>query len=222
MMLSAPFLAEPPPLRADFTQAGWRKTATHTIDRLWSGTRAPASLATSALVAWTRDHLWIGFECAFQELDADSGSIDTSAKRVALWERDVCEAFVWNPREPHQASYKEFEVAPTGQWCDLAIHQPRVDVDVQWTSGMETAAAIDHAAGIWRAVMRVPFTAFGGRPVVGEVWRANLFRISRSAGERQYLTLEPTGTATPDFHVPTCFVPLRFLESKLGSAHGML
>jgi hypothetical protein len=63
---------------------------------------------------------------------------------------------------------------------------------------------------VWRAVLRVPFSAFGGAPTAGDVWRANLFRISRVHGVRQFLACAPTGTPVPDFHVPAAFVPLKF------------
>jgi hypothetical protein len=105
-------------------------------------------------------------------------------------------------------------VAPTGQWCDLVIHRPRVDVDWRWQSGMETAAEIDLASGVWRAVMRIPFTAFGTTPEEGDQWHLNLFRISRVRGVRHYLAYAPTGTETPDFHRPECFVPLVFTGAR--------
>jgi hypothetical protein len=43
------------------------------------------------------------------------------------------------------------------------------------------------------------------------VWRANLFRISRLNGERQYLALSPTFTETPNYHVAERFVALKFV-----------
>jgi hypothetical protein len=210
MLVRASFLAMPPPLTANFTHAGWRGAVPIAIDRLWSGEPAPHDLGTTARLLWTTTHLWLGFECGYRELDIDD-VVDTSVERVGLWDRDVCEAFIWNPREPRDDSYKEFEVAPTGQWCDLAIHRPRVDVDWRWNSGMDTAAAIDEEARVWRAVMRLPFSAFEGAPMAGDAWRVNLFRITRVGGARQYLSYAPTGTGTPDFHVPACFVPLEFV-----------
>lgn len=209
MLVRASFTAAAPPLTADFADTAWRQAPSHAIDRMWSGAPAPAALTTTARLCWTRTDLWFGFECGFSELDLDD-DVDTAVERVGLWDRDVCEAFVQSPREPRADSYKEFEVAPTGQWCDLAIHRVRVDVDWGWNSGMATAGAIDGDASVWRAVMRVPFAAFGESPAAGEVWRVNLFRISRVGGVRHYLSYAPTGTSEPDFHVPACFVPLEF------------
>ena len=209
MHVTAHFPFDPPPLTADLTHGAWGAAPVLPIDRTWRGDAAPEALGTTSRVLWTPAHLWFGFECAFTELDMDRDG-DAACKRVALWDRDVCEAFVRSPFEPRPDSYKEFEVAPTGQWCDLAIHRPRTDVDLQWQSGMETAAAIDRAAGVWQAVMRIPFTAFGGAPEIGDRWHVNLFRIGRVQGARQYLAYAPTGTDTADFHVPERFVPLVF------------
>lgn len=199
----------PPALEADISAAPWSALAGVPIATDWLGTAIPATLTTSARLGWSHAHLWIAYECAYTELDMDDAP-DTGVERAGLWERDVCEAFIQSPAEPHAESYKEFEVGPTGQWCDLAIHRPRVDVDLRWQSGMATAAAIDHDRRVWRAVMRIPFTAFDIVPRAGDRWRANLFRIGRVDGERRYLAFAPTGTPAPDFHVPARFVPLVF------------
>jgi hypothetical protein len=205
------YAATAPPLVADFTPEPWRSAAVVGLDRLWSGAPASATVSTTACLLWTATDLWVGFTCGYTELDIDSGA-DPTVKRHGLWDRDVCEVFVRSPREPHAASYKEFEVAPTAQWCDLAVHQPRVEVDLGWQSGMRTAAAIDPAASMWRAVMVLPFSAFGVTPQPGDTWHGNLFRIARQGGVRHYLAYAPTGTATPDFHVPERFVVLHFAE----------
>ena len=83
-------------------------------------------------------------------------------------------------------------------------------MDATWASGMDTAAAVDADARRWRATMRVPFAALAAVPRRGDRWRANLFRIGRYHGDRQYLALSPTHTPRPDFHVPGRFVPLVF------------
>lgn len=199
-------------LTANLAGSAWRDVPPLAIDRTWRGTPAPAGLDTRVRAAWTASHLWFAFDCGYVELDADD-AVDRGVKRTGLWDRDVCEAFVRSPREPHAGSYKELEVAPTGQWCDLAVHRPRLDVDLGWPSGMETAAVVDAAARRFVAVMRIPFTAFGGTPVAGETWALNLFRIARVKGERQYLSLSPTNTPEPDFHVPDAFVPLVFASA---------
>lgn len=208
-MLIAPFRGDPPSLHPTFDHAAWQDAPTVELARTWRGDPAPPGMDTTARLVWTADALWLGFACRFTELDADT-AFDPALERHGLWERDVCEAFVQSPREPSAASYKEIEVAPTGQWFDVAVRTPRVDVDWAWHAGLTTAAAIDHDAKRWTAIVRVPFTAFGGPPTPGAAWRANLFRIGRVDGVRQFLAYAPTGTPAPDFHVPAAFVPLVF------------
>lgn len=169
----------------------------------------PEVLQTTARVLWTPQELLFGYECRYTELDMDQ-EFEVSEERHALWDRDVCEAFVRSPLESDYRIYKEFEVAPTGQWVDLLINRIDITHDWQWKSGMKTAAQIDKTH--WRVVMAIPFLAFGIVPKAGDEWDANLFRVSRLNGERQFLAYSPTCTETPSFHVPERFVKLRFEE----------
>lgn len=207
----AVYTAEAPPIAADFSTAVWQSAVVHKLPADWRGGPAPAELDTETRILWTNSDLYIGFNCAYTELDADADDdVDVSVERYALWERDVCEAFIRSPAEPAATSYLEFEVAPTAQWCDLRIDRVRSRNDWQWQSGMKTAAAIDRPAGRWRALMAIPFACFGTRPEAGEDWMGNLFRISRVEGRRCYLAWSPTYTDLPNFHVPERFVRWRF------------
>jgi hypothetical protein len=101
-------------------------------------------------MVWSDAGLSIGYECRYTELDVDE-EFNVSEERHALWDRDVCEAFIRSPLEPHPRSYREFEVAPTGQWCDLLVDRSRMWHDWEWRSGMATLARIDpgRASGVW-------------------------------------------------------------------------
>lgn len=194
----------------DFGADEWVGAIRHPIDLDWRGRPAPVELATTARLLWNERELVIGYECDFTELDVDDIP-DPEEERHALWDRDVCEAFIRSPLEPHPQSYREFEVAPTGQWCDLLVDRARMWHDWEWRSGMRTFSRIDAdptQRKVWRVAMAIPFSAFGCRP--GEGWQANLFRISRLAAERQYLTYSPTLTVVPNFHVAEAFVELLF------------
>ena len=210
MEIHAYFSSTPPPLTTDFTHPAWQAAVPLVLALNWHGEVAPDELRTSARLVWTTEHLWFGFECGYTELDVDA-EFDVRQERYALWERDVCEAFIRSPLEPRPDSYKEFEVAPTGQWCDLLIHRPRVDFDWEWQSGLQTAAEIDATQYIFRVVWAIPFSAFGLTPKAGDQWHGNLYRISRLNGARQFLAFAPTMTEKPDFHVPEKFVPLIFV-----------
>ncbi|MEK7832978.1 MAG: carbohydrate-binding family 9-like protein [Acidobacteriota bacterium] len=203
-----------PELTTDFNHECWLKVQTWAINQSWNGQPASPELHTTARVLWSKKEILLGFECGYTELDIDE-KFDINQERHALWDRDVCEAFIRSPIEPHEKYYREFEVAPTGQWCDLLVELApsgaRMWHDWEWKSGMRTVAEINPGEKIWRAAMAIPFTAFGCAPQSGDIWQANLFRISRLNGQRQYLTYSPTLTEQPNFHVAESFVPLRFI-----------
>lgn len=199
-----------PELTTTFTDACWQLAQPFIIHRNWQGDAIPPELHTIARVLWSEAEILFGFECAYTELDVDE-VFDISQERHALWDRDVCEAFIRSPIEPHEQWYREFEIAPTGQWCDLLVDRSVMWHDWEWKSGMRTASEIVEAEKIWRVVMAIPFSAFGCTPKLGDTWHGNLFRISRLNGERQYLAHSPTLTEKPNFHVADKFVPLRFL-----------
>ena len=51
-----------------------------------------------------------------------------------LWNKDVVEVFL----KPGAArNYFEIEVSPLGQWADMRIVEPRVEVDLEWNSDLE-------------------------------------------------------------------------------------
>jgi hypothetical protein len=197
----------------DFNHPAWQEANEIRIDREWDGAPAPAELQTTARILWSAEELLLGFECHYTELDMDEVFV-VDDERYALWDRDVCELFLRSPIEPHTDSYREFEIAPTGQWCDLLIDRSIQKKDWEWKSGMRTAASIHPADNIWRAIMAIPFAAFGCRPSAGDIWHGNLFRISRLQGERRYMTLSPTLTEKPNFHIPDRFLGLEFVSRE--------
>jgi hypothetical protein len=200
-----------PQLNVNFDQESWQRADRLIINKNWRGDQVPEQLHTSARLLWSDDEIIFGFECGYTELDIDE-VFNRDEERHALWDRDVCEAFVRSPIEPHGKRYREFEVAPTGQWCDLIVDRSEMWHDWEWKSGMRVAHEINKSEKVWRAAMAIPFDAFGCKPEIGDIWKANLYRISRYKGERQYLTLSPTLTEEPNFHVAESFVNLCFVE----------
>jgi hypothetical protein len=106
--------------------------------------------------------------------------------------------------------YYEFEVAPTGEWVDLAIDATSGKrlVDAEYASGTQAAAKIEEG----RIVMaiKIPWTAFGKTPTDGEIWLGNIFRCVGQGPDRGYLAWCPTLTELPNFHVPDVFGQFRF------------
>ncbi len=161
---------------------------------------------------WTDASLYFLFICPYRALNvflpADSGR-----PRDKLWDRDVVEIFLgddWN----NIRHYREFEIAPTGDWIDLAIDLDKPGSGHGWRSGWRTAAAIDEAAHKWYAAAAIPLKSVSSGPVqVGTRWRMNLYRIEGQGpdSERRFLCWQPTCVVGRDpNHVPEAFGTLIF------------
>jgi hypothetical protein len=82
--------------------------------------------------------------------------------RNKLWDRDVVEMFLGDDWK-NIRHYREFEIAPTGDWIDLAIDLDHESDDQSWRSGWTTAAHIDEGKHIWYAAARIPLRAISSR-----------------------------------------------------------
>jgi hypothetical protein len=130
-----------------------------------------------------------------------------------LWQEDVFEIFV---APDGLTPYFEIEVNPLGTTFDARIDSPdgvraTMSTDLAWTcDGLFAALRRDDAREL-RAVLRIPFRSLGGAPSPGQEWRANFFRIDRSAVHGDdFSAWQPTMKTTPDFHVAAAFGALRF------------
>ena len=125
----------------------------------------------------------------------------------------MCEIFL-APDSNEFRKYFEFEIAPTGEWIDLAIYQMpnQRETDFEYISGMQTAAKIEDNK-IWMA-FKVEWVAFGKIPQTGELWKGNILRCVGEGETRGYLTWQPTETEKPDFHVPEKFGDFEFANIR--------
>jgi hypothetical protein len=194
---------------AAFDHPAWATAQPAYIHRYWSGADAPPPRHAEARIIWSAEALTVRFECKQTEPLLINTLPQLEKKTIGLWERDVCEFFV-APDAAQPQRYLEFEVAPTGEWLDLAIEL--IDgvryTDWEFHSGMTAAA---HVAGEQVLIgMRLPWSESLPQPQVGDVWRANLFRCV-GWGDERYLAWQPTGTLQPNFHVPEAFGRLEFV-----------
>lgn len=194
---------------SDFDHPGWDEARPVQLARYWSGEEAPVERRAEARIIWSSRALSVRFICRQAEPIIVGDSPQSERKSLGLWDRDVCEIFI-APDGEEPERYFEFEVAPTGEWLDLAIRQlpDRRETDWEYRSGIEAAARIED--GRITSVMRLPWEAFGGKPEDGERWRANLFRCIGAGPDRGYLAWQPTRTERPNFHVPGAFGWLHF------------
>ena len=181
------------------------------IERYWSGDEAPDARQAEACLLWSDEALYARFVCPQREPLVASSQPQASEKTIGLWHRDVCEIFL-APDENAPERYFEFEVAPTGEWLDLAIEWREGDRTTDWEfkSGMTCAAEVGQES--IRIAMRIPWASLGHKPQAGERWRGNLFRCVGEGETRGYLAWRPTHTPEPCFHLPAAFGEIEFKE----------
>jgi carbonic anhydrase/acetyltransferase-like protein (isoleucine patch superfamily) len=199
-------------------EAAWKVAEPAGQFMLSSGSGAP-KFPTEARLCWDETHLYVSFSCQ------DSDIWGTYLKRdEPLYDEEVVELFLCP--SANLAHYFEFEVSPRNTVFDAKVFSPAGDrrmmvVDREWdAAGMRTAVRVsgtldrrdDHDIG-WIVEMAIPFKSLGlaGPPKPNEQWRMNLYRIER--GEvTEFSAWSPTLKSPPDFHVPSRFGTLVFVD----------
>ena len=165
----------------------------------------PASgIETTVRSRWTRDSLFVLFECVYQTLRLRPRP-KLCAKTWELWDWDVVELFIGDDWT-HIDRYKEFELSPQGEWLDLAIDRTPPDLDRNrgWASGFQVAARVDSTHGTWYGAMRIPFVAITDSAIAeGKKFRANLYRMEGPPEKRKLVAWQITDS--DNFHVPEAF-----------------
>lgn len=196
---------------SDLNDTAWKNASQVSITSYWSCRSAPQGRAFEARLLWSDKALYVRFDASQSEPLVVSDKPDLTKKTVGLWERDVCEIFI-APDASQRNKYFEFEIAPTGEWIDLAIEYASQGrkTDLKYSSGMTSAARIEKD----RVVMaiKIPWEAFGARPKAGDIWLGNLFRCVGKGPTRGYLAWQPTNTVKPNFHVPEKFGEFHFVK----------
>jgi PQQ-dependent dehydrogenase (methanol/ethanol family) len=233
-----PHVAGDPPLSADPSAPAWRgagKAGVTSISKDCSKQIDYPALLSQVRSFWTDTHLYLLFSCPYTELNLFLPALG-GGPRNKLWDRDVVEMFLGDDWK-NIRHYREFEIAPTGDWIDLAIDLDHDSYDQSWRSGWTTAARIDKEAHVWYAAARIPLSAISSSPVkAGTKWRANLYRIEGLGPDsgRRFLCWQPTCVVNRDpNHVPENFGTLVFtggadalaagrlrFEERCGGCHG--
>lgn len=187
----------------------WDSAQLVLITHYWSGQPAEHERHANARLLWTPQALLARFEANQSEPLIVSPTPNTATKTIGLWERDVCEIFIApNPAERNR--YFEFEVAPNGEWVDLALTDRKGVRETQWDyeSGMTAAARVKPTQVV--IGMSIPWSNQIPLPSRQDEWRGNLCRCIGSGEDRGYLAWQPTLTDKANFHVPDKFGRLRF------------
>jgi alpha-galactosidase len=183
----------------------WERTTSVSFDSDWQGKNADSGRETQVRVLWSRQYLYLRFECRYRTLFTFEDS-DPNGRRDHLWDRDVAEAFL-QPDPSRERFYREFEVSPNGMWIDLDIF-PGGLADLK--SGLQRSVVIDEKKQIWIAELAIPMKSLTGNFDPSAIWRANFYRVDGQKEPRTYLAWQPTNTPQPNFHVPSAFGRLRF------------
>ncbi len=187
----------------------WRRAKEISIENYWSGENAPLGRHFSTKLLWSETALYVRFEANQAEPLIINETPNLKSKTIGLWDRDVCEIFV-APDRYILEKYFEFEIAPNGEWIDLAISHlaNKRETDFDYNSGMQSSAKVEKDKILM--ALKIEWKAFGKTPKAGDVWRGNLLRCVGSGANRGYLAWIPTKTPQPDFHVSQVFGEFEF------------
>lgn len=199
-------------LIGELDNKSWKRANNVEICKYWSGENASDSRRFKAKLLWSKTALYVRFETNQAEPLIVSDAPNLKTKTKGLWNRDVCEIFL-APNKAEFRKYFEFEIAPTGEWIDLGIHQRSDERIIDWDydSGMQSAARIEKNKVV--TAIKVEWKAFGKTtPKAGDSWLGNILRCVGAGATRGYLTWQPTLTKEPSFHIPEKFGEFQFVK----------
>jgi len=192
----------------------WKNTHVAWMSKDCSRTIDYEDLRTEIRAFWTEHDLFLLFICPYRTLNLFLPPDNGTARR-GLWDRDVVEMFLGDDWE-NIRHYREFEIAPTADWIDLAIDLDHRGVNRGWKSGWQTTARIDEKAKVWYAACKIPLTSVSEKEIkAGTRWRANLYRIDGEGpdSQRRFMCWQPTCVTNRDpNHVPENFGTLVFAK----------
>lgn len=203
-----------PELTLDPDAPLWKSAAVQSMDKDCSRQITYPKIRTVIRAFWTDTDLFFLFQCPYTVLNLFLPA-DNTKKREGLWDRDVVEMFLGDDWT-NIRHYREFEIAPTGDWIDLAIDLDHKSYDHNWSSGWRTMARIDKEQKVWYAAARIPLSAVSSKAIEeGTKWRMNLYRIDGLGPDKQrhFLCWQPTCVQNRDpNHVPEHFGTLVFTK----------
>jgi len=211
---SIPHVKSPHALNTDPRSATWKKAASAWMVKDCSKVMDYLDLKTEIKGFWSDTDLYLLFICPYRTLNLFLPP-DNDKPRRGLWDRDVVEMFLGDDWE-NIRHYREYEIAPTADWIDLAIDLDHRGQNRGWRSGWKTTARIEEQAKVWYAACQIPLKSVSEKEVKpGTRWRANLYRIDGEGpdSQRRFMCWQPTCVVNRDpNHVPENFGTLNFTK----------
>jgi len=193
---------------------------------------APSDLLTSAKMLWDDKNLYVGFDIA----DADVWSSLTK-RDDKLWTQEAVELMI--DANGDGKGYIELQIAPNGTLFDTYLPQYRKYEDsidpkrkpFSWDSKMTAKVTVDGTLNkhddkdrSWTVELALPLEDVKGLeteaatpklpPSVGDVWRANMFRLDMPQGTTRQQAVAWSPPLVGDFHVLDKFGELVFADDN--------
>jgi len=195
--------------------AFWADVPAADIDQVpWP--EVSAGRRTQVRAVWCDDALYLRYDC-------EDRFISATAVRTndAVWQ-DSCVEFFVAPDPSKPLNYYNFEMNCAGTFlmgthCDWGEGYMDRSIDL----GIETATTVPGPTKAespdddgWRLAARIPWAHFEPDaphlpPKVGDVWRANFYRIGGRT-EKQCAAWSPIEHLKPQFHLPQFFGEIAF------------
>lgn len=220
------------PIKLDgkLDEAAW-KDAPSTGPFVNTLTGAPSEVGTEARMLWDDKYLYVAFENA----DTDVWS-SLSKHDDKLWTQEAVELMI--DADGDGKGYIELQVAPNGNVFDTYLPQYRKYEDsidpkrkpFSWNSKVNAKVTVDGTLNkhedkdkSWTVELALPLEDVKGMdtgaalpklpPAVGDVWRANMYRMDVPLGKpQQAVAWSPP--LVGDFHVLDKFGELIFADDK--------
>jgi Carbohydrate family 9 binding domain-like len=212
--MSVPHVQQPGDLIAGPASKTWSNSTTVWMVKDCSKMLDYPNLKTEIRGFWSDTDLYLLFICPYETLNLWLPP-QNDQPRMKLWDRDVVEVFLGDDWD-NVRHYREFEIAPTADWIDLAIDLDHQGKDRGWRSGWHTTARIDERVHVWYAAAQIPLKSVSAAEVhPGTRWRINLYRIDGQGADprRHFLCWQQTCAVNRDpNHVPENFGTLLFTK----------
>ncbi len=186
-------------------------------------------VATEAKLLWDSQNLYVGFENV--DTDVWAQLTDRDAK---LWTQEAVELMI--DADGNGKSYVEIQVAPNGTIFDTYLptyrkYEDRIDPKAKpysWNSKLKASVRVDGTINQrddqdkgWTVELALPLADANGLdkpgvkipPVVGDVWKINMFRLDSPKGKGQ-VAVAWSAPMVGDFHKLDRFGELVFGDEK--------
>ena len=128
--MSVKHVKSPGSLSADPQSSMWQKVKSVSMIKDCSKNVDYPDLKTEIRGFWSNTDLYLLFVCPYRSLNVFLPAQNTQPRR-GLWDRDVVEMFLGDDWD-NIRHYREYEIAPTGDWIDLAIDLDHRGLNRDW------------------------------------------------------------------------------------------